>query len=119
MRHDIQLETGFTLVELLVVIAVIAILAALLLAAVGSAKDKARRITCTNNLRQINLGVRMYSDDSNDKAPKPALWTAHPYEAYKQLMKSYVGLSGASSVRDKLFACPADTFYLLHEGSQW
>ena len=93
------------------VISIIGILASLLLAAVSSAKDKARRIACTNNLRQINLGVRMYSDDSNDKAPKPALWTSHPYDAYKELMKSYVGLRGTSSVRDKLFACPADTFY--------
>ena len=108
MRHN---DTGFTLVEMLVVIAIIGILASLLLAAVSSAKDKARRITCTNNLRQINLGVRMYSDDSNDKAPKPANYTGHPYDAYKALMKSYVGLNGASSVRDKLFACPADTFY--------
>src|SRR5664280_71758 len=96
---------------MLVVIAIIGILASLLLAAVSSAKDKARRITCTNNLRQINLGVRMYSDDSNDKAPKPANYTGHPYDAYKALMKSYVGLNGASSVRDKLFSCPADSFY--------
>ena len=71
MRHHIELKTGFTLVELLVVIAIIAILSALLLSAVASAKGKAGRITCTNNLRQINLGVRMYSDDANDKAPKP------------------------------------------------
>jgi len=102
---------GSTMIEMLVVIAIIAILASLLLSAVSSAKDKARRIVCTNNLRQINLGVRMYSDDSNDKAPKPANYTGHPYDAYKALMKSYVGLTGASSVRDKLFACPADTFY--------
>ena len=108
MRHNVS---GFTLVELLVVIAIISILASLLLAAVSSTKGKARRLTCTNNLRQINLGVRMYSDDSNDKAPKPTQKTSGPYLAYKALMKSYVGLNGASSVRDKLFACPADSFY--------
>ena len=106
-----QSRTAFTLLELLVVLAIIGILAALLLAAVSSAKGKARRITCLSNLRQINLGVRMYSDDSNDKAPKPAGWTSHPYDSYKELMKSYVGLKGKSSDRDKLFACPADTFY--------
>ena len=111
MRHHIELKTGFTLIELLVVIAIIAILSALLLSAVASAKGKARRITCTNNLRQINLGVRMYSDDANDKAPKPEKRTSHPYDAYKELMKNYVGLRGASSARDKLFACPADVFY--------
>ena len=109
MRHKVA--TGFTLIELLVVIAIIAILASLLLAAVSGAQRKARRITCMSNLRQVNLGVRMYSDDSNDKSPKPAIGVSNPYDAYKELMKSYVGLSGQSSKQDKLFACPADTFY--------
>jgi len=62
----VQSEKGFTLIELLVVIAIIAILAALLFPAVSAAKRKGQRTTCLNNLRQINLGVRMYSDDSND-----------------------------------------------------
>ena len=109
MTH--KATTGFTLVELLVVIAIIAILASLVSASVSSAKGKARRITCLNNLRQIAIGVRMYSDDSNDKAPRPAKRTSHPYDDYKALMKSYVGLNGASSVQDRLFACPADNFY--------
>ena len=102
---------GFTLVELLVVIGIIGILAALLLSAMSAAKGHARRTVCLNNLRQINLGVRMYSDDSNDKSPKPARWIPKPYDAYKELMKSYVGLKSASSAQDRLFACPADVFY--------
>ncbi len=109
MRH--KAYAGFTLIELLMVIAVIAILASLLLAAISGAKRKARRVVCTNGLRQINQGVRMYSDDSNDKSPKPAVRISNPYSAYKELMKSYVGTRGQSSARDKLFACPADTFY--------
>ena len=108
MKHNIK---GFTLVELLMVMAIIAILAALLLAAISGVIGKARRTTCMNNLRQIDLGVRMYSDDSNDKSPKPAARVSSPYIAYKELMKSYVGLRGQSSPQDKLFACPADTFY--------
>jgi len=113
MRHKIELKTGFTLIELLLVIGIIAILASLLLTAVNLAIGKARRVTCMNNLRQINLGVRMYSDDANDQSPGMTAGTGTKFalSAYKELMKSYVGLRGTSSAQDKLFACPADVYY--------
>jgi prepilin-type N-terminal cleavage/methylation domain-containing protein len=107
-------KRGFTLIELLVVIAIIGILAALLFPAINSAKAKASRTACLNNLRQINLGLRMYSDDSADKAPSsPRLTNSYvlDFAGYKKMMKSYVSLNGASSSHDKLFACPADRFY--------
>jgi prepilin-type processing-associated H-X9-DG protein len=59
----------------------------------------------------------MYSDDHSDTAPPNTSQTTNDYSiildfaGYKKVMKSYVGLSGASSSREKLFACPADTFY--------
>ena len=101
-------QRAFTLIELLVVIAIIAILAALLLPVLSSAKARAKRTECLNNLKQINLGVHMYAGDNGDTLPNTGTGT---YITYKEVVKGYVGLHGPSSPQDKIFACPADTFY--------
>jgi prepilin-type N-terminal cleavage/methylation domain-containing protein len=60
---------GFTLIELLVVIAIIAILAAMLLPALARGKETARRISCTNCLKQLSLAAVMYTDDFQERFP--------------------------------------------------
>jgi len=94
--------------ELLVVIASIGILVALLLPVLSSAKARAQRTTCLNNLKQINLGVHIYAGDNADTLPNTGTAT---YITYKEAVKSYVGLNNASSPQDRIFNCPADIFY--------
>ena len=60
---------GFTLLELLVVIAMIAVLVALLLPALSSAKERARRASCLNNIRQFILATHLYAHDNEDQLP--------------------------------------------------
>jgi len=63
------IRRGFTLIELLVVIGIIAILAAMLLPVLAASKEKAKRMVCKNNLRQVTMAAIMYAQESHDVFP--------------------------------------------------
>ncbi len=68
---------GFTLVELLVVISIIAALAALLLPALNKTKEQGRATLCRNNMRQISIGMMLYADDNEDYLPWPGSFNSN------------------------------------------
>lgn len=97
-RHGSTKRDGFTLIELGIVIAITAILAALILPALASAKERSRRTACKSNQHQFYLACAMYADDNNQYLPKAVdnhgyystLWVSDPtYQAFTDYAPDY------------------------------
>lgn len=115
---------AFSLLELLIVIAVIAILAALLLPAINRAKQRAGAVSCTSNLRQLGLAFSMYLENNNDAFPAPGsafvygpqpedwIWWQLGREVQKSAVVPYI-----SGFNSQLFRCPQDAAASLSDYS--
>jgi len=97
---------GFTLIELLVVISIISLLLAILLPALGHARESARCVVCLSNLKQIGLATRLYVDEY---ASYPRAWQDSECR-WMDLVKPYI------SKQSKVYGCPSDR---LQKPVQW
>jgi prepilin-type N-terminal cleavage/methylation domain-containing protein/prepilin-type processing-associated H-X9-DG protein len=111
--HRIR-QAGFTLVELLVVIGIIALLIAILLPVLGKAREQANSVACLSNLRQIGQALQMYTNQNKDRFPAPA-WINDPepddwvyWQKDRNINDS--ALAPYMTMSPKVLRCPSDEY---------
>lgn len=110
-----KFRRAFTLIEMLVVVAILGILAALLLPVLSRAREKSYRVRCAGNLKQLGLAIQLYADDHDDQLPGP-MWLG-VYENFNNqsltrlpyYIATYIGLSAPTTTPQNapLARCPS------------
>ncbi len=108
---------GFTLIELLVVIAIIAILAALLLPALAGAKERGRRTSCKNSIRQFSLAVHMYANDNEDYVPSGAS-NRGPEDDHLPVLSTTTSNAIVEYSSERMAHCPSFAEYFINAQSR-
>ena len=112
------MKKAFTLIELLVVIAVIAILAALLLPTLAGAKERARRVSCKNSMRQFILAVEMYGDDNEFIVPTGASNKGADDDHLPVLSSATSNAIVTYSGSERMASCPSVADYFIQQQPQ-
>ena len=94
-------NNGFTLIELMVVIAIIALLMGILLPSLNRARRQAKKITCISNMRQMGVALQAYLMDSENRLPPSSCYLSDPNRYWLKILTSYTG-------EKLLLRCPSD-----------